>query len=256
MRERFRFFKPFDYLQLAVSLFAIALIVAIIISYIAASTTQLSSYETPIPLTSEKYKKSDIVAGFFKGQKLYNGSVEIQRQISCSNGFIETLPDLVDGDTVVHSIGKARKVDGELPRNIARVPEGVAVGSSCYIVFSHTACVPYLFGCDEVEYSYVSEPFIVEDGAPTVEQSKDPPLPQSDKGLTAPAINKDQTNASGITGASSSPTVSSPLIAPQTGNQQAAGPLAPIPDLSKRVNDTVEGAVNTVTYPVRQLFGI
>lgn len=156
-------FRPLDFTLVVLVFLATITAIIIIITYVFATQTKLSFFKTPIPLTSREYAKGDTIQGYFDGRKLYDGRVEIVRQLSCNDGYIETLPNIKTGEDHVDSIQPARVIDGNYSRSIAMVPDEVKAGSSCIVTFNHLACVPYLFGCYNVEYSYVSLPFTVLD---------------------------------------------------------------------------------------------
>ncbi len=189
-----------DFLLVGLVFLAVATVIAIAITYVIATQTRLSVYKTPIPLTQQQYAKGEIIKGYFDGQKIYSGHVQITRQLSCNDGYIDTLPELNTGKNYVDSIQPSRKIDGNYPRNIAAVPDNVKEGTSCIVAFNHSACIPYLFGCYTVEYSYVSLPFTVS-ATPTQqpEDKADVPedaIPDDNKGLSPPAVND---NTSSVT---------------------------------------------------------
>lgn len=182
-----------DFVLMSLVFAAAAVVIAIAITYVIATQTRLSVYKTPIPLSQKEYGKGEIIKGYFDGQKLYSGHVQITRQLSCNDGYIDTLSELQTGKNYVDSIQPARKIDGDYPRNIAAVPDNVKEGASCIIAFNHSACIPYLFGCYTVEYSYVSLPFTVTAAPPIPPASTDDvdgsTIPDENKGLSPPVIN-------------------------------------------------------------------
>lgn len=159
--NKFRSLKGLDFVLIGLIFIASITAITIAATYYHATQQELSSYVTPIPLTQKEYAKNEVIAGYFEGSKIYNGPVDITRQLSCNDGYIDTLVDLRTGKDYTASILPARTIDGNMPRNIAEVPDEVTVGASCIVAFDHKACIPYLFGCYEQHYIYVSLPFTI-----------------------------------------------------------------------------------------------
>lgn len=253
LKSKFAHYKAIDYLTVGLIVFASVVLLAVAVTFIMAVNTRLSSYKTPIPLTKEKYVSGEAIEGYFYGRKLYNGKVIITRNLSCSDGYDNVLPSFDGKKNFVESILPARKIDGEKPRKIATVPIEVTVGASCFVTFNHTACVPYLFGCYNAEYAYVSKPFIVTDDMtglqPTQEPTRSVP---SDDGITPPAVNP-----------SSNPIEQrnnqSPAVAENTTNgnitpieDNGTSQLTPLQQTLQTINDAAQ---ELIANPIDRIFG-
>jgi len=251
-------FRFSDYFMMTLVTIAAVILGIITVTYIMAATTRLSSYKTPIPLAKDEYATGDIIQGYFDGSKLYAGKVLVKRQLICNYGYTDTLPDLKTGEDVVTSILPPGPIDRTLARNISKVPDDVRQGASCFITFNHTACVPYLFGCYNVEYAYVSLPFIVTKAVPT----SDDPNPSG--GNTAPSNDSNRLDNQRVNGQANN----------STSNQASPGGVAngtppPPPTVTdpedetgvqqNPIQQTLQGINNIVDQyikaPVRDLIG-
>lgn len=242
-------YRLIDFVTLLLVVFAAALLVTVVVTYVIATQTKLSSYRTPIPLAQKEYNTGDMIQGYFDGRKIYDGRVIIERQLSCNDGYIEPLVNYRDGSKTVKSILPARTINDVEPRNIAYVPEDVSAGATCFVVFRHTACVPYLFDCYGVEYSYVSLPFIVKDEPKKDKQKTKIPensLPSDDKGLSPPPVNSNDRSSTN----QGSPPVSqtTPVLPPQSPPPATVPAPEPSDDIPRR-NDLqriLRGVNNTI----------
>lgn len=254
--RRFEGARGIDFLLIASILAAVVLVGAIAVTYYMATQQKLSAYVTPIPLTQKEYARGEVIAGYYEGRKIYDGAVEITRQISCNDGYVETLPDLRTGDLYTKSILPAREIDGTMARNIAEIPENVTQGTSCIIAFDHQACIEYLFGCYEQHYTYVSLPFTIaqEPTGATIRDEMNIPasgaeaapqrIPTQAEGLTAPPI---QNNSA----AAAEPTTPSPVggeTVPMTTTPET--PSASGPDVVQKVIRGVNNIVTPIVVPV------
>lgn len=248
-------FRFGDYFMMTLVAIAGVVLAIITVTYVMAATTRLSSYKTPIPLAKDEYATGEIIQGYFDGSKYYAGKVTIKRQLICNYGYADTLPDLRSGEDVVTSLVPPGPVDKNLARNIAKVPDDVRQGASCFVTFNHTACVPYLFGCYNVEYAYVSLPFIIKKAVPT------PDNPNPDGGNTTPTNDSNRLDNQRVVGGGSSNQQTTPggvangtpppsAVTPpedETGVQQN-----PIQQTLQGINNVVDKYVKT---PVVDLLG-
>ena len=243
-KGKFEGLHTLDIFTMALVAGASGLVAIIVVTYFLATQQKLSEYVTPIPLEQKTYVRGELIRGFFKGKKIYDGKVTIVRQLSCNNGFTATLPDLDTDKKYFESVGQARTIDGTRARGIAELPDNVKPGASCIVAFNHEACIPYLFGCYVQYYAYVSLPFTVSDDAPRsedeltpisepktpVEQpsapSTDTSVPDTDNGLSPPAINEETSRAINDSGGLARP---SPTAPSNDGVSHPAQPSTPAP---------------------------
>lgn len=241
-----------DYVLIFSVFGACFLLVTIIATYYMATQTRLSEYKTPIPLTEREFARGQMVQGYFDGRKIYNGKVIITRQMTCNDGFTKTLPDLDSNKSYFESIQPARAMDGQDPRSIAKVPEEARVGSNCFIAFNHTACIQYLFGCYDAEYSYVSLPFVVS-GSEIMNQpteSTEQTIPDDQKGLTSPVINDTPSEQS-----QSQPQAIAATPAPEGPGQDLFPTPSPTAEISTEGEDSVlQGLLRSVNDTVYSIF--